>query len=139
MKNILGLVCSLGLLAPSFADDAKELQTKWQAVKAQIGGQNVPMDSVKKMTFSLDGTNYEAQTPNGLDKGTYKVASEGKLKTLDLTGGPESPFKDKSVLGIYELSRDTLTVCYSFNGKRPTEIKSNEANLNVVITYKKMK
>lgn len=139
MKYLPILAFSLVVFTPIFADDAKDLQGKWQAVKAQIGGQSLPADSVRKMSVTLDGTNYDAQTPNGPDKGTYRIGSESKLKTIDMTGGPESPFKDKTILGVYELSRDTLTICYSFTGKRPTEIKSTEANLFVVITYKKVK
>jgi uncharacterized protein (TIGR03067 family) len=58
--------------------------------------------------------------------------------TVDFT--PEDgPAKGKTLLGIYKVEKDTLTICFGSAGKeRPKEFKSNDRN-TVLATYTKKK
>ena len=52
--------------------------------------------------------------------------------------GSEGPNKGKSFPAIYELSGDTLRICYDLSGtKRPTEFKSTAGTKLYVVTYKR--
>jgi uncharacterized protein (TIGR03067 family) len=71
------------------------------------------------------------------DKGTFKLDPSAKPKAIDITG-TEGPNKGKTIPAIYELTDDTLTVCYNLGGKdRPTEFKTKAGTQLFLVTYKR--
>src|SRR4029077_6649284 len=48
-------------------------------------------------------------------------------------------WKDLTLLGIYSLDRERLTICTNNKGKRPTEFKSTDKNGNTLSTYQRVK
>jgi uncharacterized protein (TIGR03067 family) len=73
------------------------------------------------------------------DKGMLTIDSTKKPKEMDIVG-TEGPNKDKKILAIYELTDDTLKVCYALDGKeRPKAFATKEGTKGFLVTYKRQK
>jgi uncharacterized protein (TIGR03067 family) len=58
---------------------------------------------------------------------------------MDITG-TEGPNKGKTILAIYEITDDTLRICYDLSGKaRPTEFKTTKGTKLFLVTYNREK
>jgi uncharacterized protein (TIGR03067 family) len=91
------------------------------------------------MTLVLTQGAYVLKTKAPEDKGTTTVDATKSPKQLDIKG-TDGPNKDKTLLCIYTLDGDTLTVCYDLSGKaRPTEFKSTTGTQLFLATYKRVK
>ena len=86
------------------------------------------------MTQSLLASGNAGKTP----KGTYKLGSSGKGKTIDLIFPPDSNgAKGQTMSGIYEFDGETLKITYATNGaRRPTDFKSAGGSQHVAIIFK---
>jgi uncharacterized protein (TIGR03067 family) len=114
-----------------------KLEGTWTATSWQRGDREIGRDEVDTVLVLAKGT-YEF--PEGINrisqKGTIKVdAAKG---TIDFT--PEDgPAKGKTLLGIYKVDGDKLTLCFtSPGGERPKEFKSGERS-TVLATYERKK
>jgi uncharacterized protein (TIGR03067 family) len=141
MRNVLYFALPLLSAGVAYAadrrDDAKSLQGAWTPIKAELGGNPIPDAVLKTITLKLDNGKYEASVAGEPDKGTYTLDSANKPKGMTVNG-TEGPNKGKSFPAIYELSVDTLRICYDLSGtKRPTEFKSTAGTKLYVVTYKR--
>ena len=118
--------------------DMDALQGKWQLVSMQRDGEAV--DVSKDAARVIKGDKYELTLRPGLSiEGTYKIDPTAKPKKMETTAST-GPYKDQELLGIYELSGDTLKICYAPPGKeRPTEFKTKEGSGWILTVHKKMK
>jgi uncharacterized protein (TIGR03067 family) len=122
-------------------DDKKKgedmIQGTWQAVSVEHGGEKVPEDKVKelKLTFGADGKLTLARGEHEL-KGTYQLDATKKVKEITLKAEGE-----KTVLGIYKLDGDDLTVCgvQDGQGDRPTEFTAKAGTKSRLIVFKREK
>jgi len=123
--------------------DLEKIAGKWQATSVQAGEVKMPDAQIKIATLVIDGDKYtvtvkgEKDTAE-TDKGTFKIDVLAKPMTMDIisTSGPS---KGKVFLGIYEISGDTLKICYDLDGKkRPTEFKVTGEKI-ALISYKRLK
>jgi uncharacterized protein (TIGR03067 family) len=113
----------------------------WAVDKIDLGGGGTgPLPSeLEKMrfVFEKDGTARVTGGPNADDGGTYKLDPTATPNAIDLTttkGG-----REETMLGVYELTGDTLKICFSSpGGQRPTELKSSGRD-TAVITFKRVK
>lgn len=116
------------------ADD-KAAQGTWDLTEAELGGSKLML---KDVVLTLDDGKYTLKAES-LDKGTYKLNAAKKPKEVDITG-TEGPNKGKTILGIYELDKDTMKVCYDLGGKaRPTAFKTAAGTQQFLATYKRKK
>ena len=75
----------------------------------------------------------------GKDFGSLKLDETAKPKAMDATK-TEGLEAGKVLKAIYELSGDTLRVCYAFDGEtRPTAFATEDGSAWVLITYKREK
>jgi uncharacterized protein (TIGR03067 family) len=137
------LFLALSLSCLSQADDAKDnsqtLDGTWLASTAELAGQKFPDEIRKSIKLVIGDGKYTVMVGTAPDKGTVKLDSSQKPKTLDITG-TEGPNKGKTILAIYENSGDTLRVCYDLSGQaRPTEFKSEKGTKLFLVTYNREK
>ena len=141
----LSVTCVAIVLALPFValcDDAKKDEPKvdgtWLAKKAELGGKKLPTKVTESLKLTLKNEEYEvvAESP---DRGTVKYDNAADPKTMDIKG-VEGPNKDKTILAIYELKDDKLTICYDLSGKaRPTEFKTAANTKLFLVTYERKK
>ena len=147
---LLTLLCTLGLAASGEtgaragdeADVEKELkkfQGTWTFESVEAGGKKLPADQFKGITVTFEGDKYAVKKGDEVvEAATQKLDPSKSPKTLDakVTDGPN---KGAVILGIYEISGDTLKVCFDPEGKkRPTEFKG-ESGSQTLVVHKRVK
>jgi uncharacterized protein (TIGR03067 family) len=117
--------------------DEDKIVGTWAFMSFEKGGQKEPEEDFKeaKLIFAADGK-LTAKLPKGEKGGTYKLDPAKKPKAITITtenGG--------TILGIYKLERDTLTVCLGDenDNDRPTEFASKEGTKVVLVVLKREK
>jgi uncharacterized protein (TIGR03067 family) len=149
MKNILCiclvLAASLTALAAEKSagrktpDDQKALQGDWIPVKAELAGQPMPDAVLKTISLKLTKNEYEVLVAGKADKGTWTIDPAAKPKGMKIIG-VKGPNAGKTFPAIYELSADSLRICYDLSGKkRPTELKTKADTKLYLVTYKRKK
>jgi uncharacterized protein (TIGR03067 family) len=132
---LVTLFCTLGLAASggtgAWADDKadveKELQMfkgTWTFESVETGGKEAPAAEFKGISVTFEGDKYSVKKGDELiQAATLKLDPSKSPKTLDVTVA-EGPNKGAVMPGIYEISGDTLKVCFDPEGKkRPTQFK----------------
>ncbi len=97
------------------SEDHKALQGVWIPVEAELGRQPMPDAVLKTISLKLTKHEYEAIVAGKSDKGTWTIDSTATPKSMDVTG-VKGPNAGKTFPAIYELSADTLRVCYDISG-----------------------
>jgi len=147
---LVTLLCTLGLSASggpgARADDKadvekelKKFQGTWTFESVEAGGKKLPADQFKGITVTFEGDKYVVKKGDAVvEAATQKLDPSKSPKTLDakVTDGPN---KGAVILGIYEISGDTLKVCFDPEGKkRPTEFKG-ESGSQTLVVHKRVK
>ena len=122
------------------ADERKLLQGTWLPTAAELSEDQLDEATLKTMKLVIEGDKYAITVGiSPFDKGTTKIDPAAKPKSMDIIG-TEGANKGKTFLAIYELSGDTLRICYDLTGKvRPTEFKTKKGELLFLATYKRAK
>jgi uncharacterized protein (TIGR03067 family) len=137
------LAVVLSFASFSWCDDARgakeSIQGTWLPSSAELAGKQFPEEITKTIKLVLKDDRYTVTVGKQTDRGTCKLDPSAKPKALDIVG-TEGPNKGKTILAIYELSGDTLRVCYNLAGKsRPTEFKTKTGSQLFLVTYKRQK
>ena len=145
------LLCTLVLTASggtaARADDKadvekelKKLQGTWTFESVEVGGKEAPAADFKGMTVTFEGGKFTVKNGDEvIQVGTVKLDPSKSPKTVDLTVA-DGVNKGAVMLGIYEISGDTLKVCFDPEGKkRPTEFKSAFGSQTFVNVHKRVK
>ena len=140
----LGLIAfgGTGAGADDKADVEKELkkfQGTWTFESVEAGGKKVPAAEFKGITVTFEGDKYTVKKGDEvIQAATQKLDPSKSPKTLDVTVA-EGPNKGAVMLGIYEISGDTLKVCFDPEGKkRPTQFTSASGSQTLVV-HKRVK
>ncbi|MFO0797568.1 MAG: TIGR03067 domain-containing protein [Gemmataceae bacterium] len=116
------------------AADRKAFQGTWAFESVEVAGQKLPADLLKGMTVSFDGDSYSVkQGDKVVESATQTLDPSKSPKALDskVTAGPN---KGATILGIYEIRGDTLTVCFDPEGKeRPKAFKADAGTRTLVV------
>jgi uncharacterized protein (TIGR03067 family) len=142
---LVTLLCILGLTAldgiGSRADDKadvekelKKFQGTWTFESVEAAGKKLPADQFTGMLVTFEGDKYTVKAGGMVvEAATLKLDPSRTPKTLD-SKVTEGPNKRKVYLGIYEISGDTLKVCYDEEGKkRPTQFKGDSGAQTLVV------
>jgi uncharacterized protein (TIGR03067 family) len=123
--------------------DPEAIQGTWKVVSLEDGGKEVPKDALDqaapKLIFKGDKYTFTAMDKT-VEEGTFKLGAAKDLKTIDLAI-TEGNDKGKTQVGIYQLSGDTLKVCFAVPGDkdRPTTFASKAEPRTLLVVLKKEK
>jgi len=119
--------------------DAKSMDGTWLPSAAELGGEKFPDEVRKTMKLVIDDGKYTVTVGKNPDRGTVKLDPSKKPKEMDIIG-TEGPNNGKTLLAIYEMTDDTLRICYDLSGKaRPSEFKTAKDTKLFLVTYKREK
>lgn len=115
--------------------DSTAVQGRWLPVQAELAGQAVPDTILQSISLRLDQGRYEVHAGPSTDLGTYLLDTNARPKGMVITG-TEGPNQGRTFPAIYELTGDTLRICYDLSGaKRPTEFKTLAGTQLYLVTY----
>lgn len=134
-------VMAMGVLvlfaAAGVADDKKPLEGKWVIESLTRDGK--ADDALKGATRLHEGDKYTItptkDSKGAATEGTFSIDAE--KKTIDMKPSSGN-FKGKTLLGIYKLDGDTLTVAFA-EAERPKSLESKEGSKVVLAVMKKAK
>lgn len=139
LSSALVAVVAFVFSPAALADDVKAMEGKWTVASAEAGGQSVDSEDLRALVVTIAGDHYELMTKEGPDAGTLKLDETQKPKTMDATD-TEGFDAGKVIRAIYELTGDTMRVCYALDGSaRPTEFATKEGSPWLLITYQRQK
>ena len=143
LRSCLAFAVAMGLSAidaradEKKKDGADKIEGSWVATSYKRGEREVSKDMIKTELTIAKGA-YEF--PTGINRISKKgtIAVDAAKGTIDFT--PEDgPAKGKTLLGIYKVDGDKLTICFGAAGKdRPKEFKTADPMI-VLATYDKKK
>ncbi len=119
--GLLLLTAALGTTADDKdkeKEDTKMFQGVWVVTAADFAGAK-DSDS-QDATLTIDGGKFTIKTAKGEHRGTFRLDPKKKPKAIDILG----PKEDQVGLGIYEVTADSLKICWDQQDKasgRPTE------------------
>ena len=121
-----------GCMTPAlFAD---RVQGVWAPEQAQLGGQPLPLAAFQGALLTLQGGAYDFVT----DKGSYRIDIDGGQYAMDITG-TEGPNQGRTILAIFKLEGDRLTICYELGtGPRPDAFESPKGSKHFLISYRRV-
>jgi uncharacterized protein (TIGR03067 family) len=131
----VGFLVFTPLTTQSAEADWKTIEGTWIPVTFEVGGVKLPEESFKDAKLVMTDGHYTYQN----DHGTYKLFTSEKPRAMDVTG-IEGPNQGKTFPAIYELTGDTLRICYDLAGKtRPTEFATRAGTRQFLASYKRAK
>lgn len=141
----LALTVSVSAIAAEESDDSKKpadqqlLQGEWTPVKAELAGTPLPDNVLKQISLKLLKNEYKVLVAGKSDDGTWTIEPDSKPKRMKIVG-VKGPNAKKTFLAIYELTGDTLRICYDLSGKEyPTEFKTKRDTKLYLVTYERKK
>jgi len=112
--------------------DLDLIQGDWVPTEFVINGSGLDADALASIKLNVKGNGYSVESSNGPGTGTFKLNTTSNPKTMDVTTSEGEELK-----AIYEVSADTMKVCYAINGaSRPTAFKSAESSDTIFAIYK---
>jgi uncharacterized protein (TIGR03067 family) len=113
-------------------------QGTWIPISAELAGQPLPQQVLNTIRLTLTENRYTAVVAGATDVGTLILRSNQQPRGMDILG-TEGPNKGKTFLAIYELTGDSLKICYDLEGKtRPTEFRTNPGTQLFLVLYKRV-
>jgi uncharacterized protein (TIGR03067 family) len=143
--GIPALVIGLLVVVSGGQGGEKEKKSKldgtWKPVSVMEDGKEKGDKENHSLTFKGDTfTIMKGDKVEG--KGTFTTNKKAKPREMDMTitEGLKEAKGNKTIKGIYELKDDTLKLCFSMEGERPTEFAAPAGSKGVqFITLKRDK
>jgi uncharacterized protein (TIGR03067 family) len=145
MKRILFLALSIALVAADSKEDASKkdvaaMQGDWACDRMERDGQKFPDEAAQAYFRTVKGNAYTvSRFKKAVGKGTFTLDATKSPKQIDITLA-DGPAKGKTVLGIYKIDGDTLTICNAGpGGKRPAEFKAPQKSGQTLAVWSREK
>src|SRR5262249_24996061 len=114
---------STSVMAEDQPKGLAQLRGSWQVTKSE------PKFEPKRLVFDGDKLTIVFDETEKKEA-TIKIDSSVKPTQIDIVGR-------NKFLGIYEVSEDTLRICFPKGGKRPTEFKAEKGVILVTLKREK--
>ena len=115
------------------------IQGTWTPISAELGGQPFPERILTAMKLILTENSYTAIISNVTDKGMLTLHASDQQNAMDILG-TEGPNKGKTIPAIFELTEETLKVCYDLEGKRrPHDFHTEPHTQLFLVSYRRDK
>lgn len=133
-QNLLLMLALISLATTGCSESTDpalaSLQGEWRVVGMQDAYQSATAPEVKGMQWKIQGTEITAHDPDGsTGKMVFKIDSKNSPQAFDVTA-LSGNMKGIVELGMYELSADTLRICFRGNDSaekgRPTEFTTED-------------
>jgi uncharacterized protein (TIGR03067 family) len=119
--------------------DTDPLLGAWVAEKAETGGMPLPVAAGGvSMDFQADGKAVMKDGMKAPEEGGYTADRKKDPREIDLKA-PAAGGKVMTMLGIYKVDEDTLTMCLAAAGERPTKFESAAGQTTLLMTFKRAK
>ncbi len=118
-------------------DLQRELEGAWVPIAAKVAGQDLGVGELRVKYLVLEAGGYRIidRSNHVVDSGEYLVNAATSPQTMDIVGR-DGPNAGRTMLAIYALDADRLTVCYDLDGAaRPTNMQPQDDQLLLSITY----
>jgi uncharacterized protein (TIGR03067 family) len=136
---VVGLLAIAGEPKEAATKELKKLEGKWVLASGINDGKELPEKALEGATLTIEGNKHTVKFGGKTYKGTHKVDPSKSPKTIDITD-TEGPFKDKTVLGIYRVTKDEFKICYAPPGKdRPSTFFAKAGSGHRTHTWKREK
>jgi uncharacterized protein (TIGR03067 family) len=121
--------------------DLERMQGTWVLVGRQFAGETATFEQLQKMQarYVVKGNKVTFTSRGDLDgrESTLKLDPAASPRALDWTNTTE-PAKGKTILAIYKLEGETLTICFGTEKERPTEFGANLGNDRLVVVWRRL-
>ncbi len=127
----------MGFSAVKSGSHRRRLDGTWVPVAADVAGKPLYVGELRVKYFVLDSGGYSIidRTNRVVDSGSYRVNDAAQPATLDIVGR-DGPAAGRTLLAIYRLDENSLTVCYDLDGdERPATMQPRQDQLLLSITY----
>jgi uncharacterized protein (TIGR03067 family) len=120
------------------ADVQKQIQGTWKFIAQEMNGKAASKEEVAKMDITFAGDKWTVRDDGKVvHAGTHKFDPSKTPGHLDATV-TEGDDKGTTMLGIYELTGDTLKVCFDPAGKeRPTSFTAKAGQMSATVQRQK--
>jgi uncharacterized protein (TIGR03067 family) len=115
------------------------LEGTWAPIAASVSGKELLVTELRVKYLILDGHDYNIvdRSNQVVDRGEYLVNDSSRPWTIDIVGR-DGPNAGRSMLAIFELTGDRLTVCYNLDtGTRPADLQMESGQMLLSITYER--
>jgi len=135
---VLGLALAIAAPAPKEAPkkDQPTVVGTWLPETIVVGGAPEKLEAGMTFTLTGDGKCMVKEGKNEPDEMSYSMDPKKDPGHLDLR---EPGMQGELMKGIYKLDGDTLTLCLSMKGDRPTAFASPAGSMVILVTLKRMK
>jgi uncharacterized protein (TIGR03067 family) len=139
--SLTGMVFVL-LAMPTFAadepDDLKLLAGTWKPTEANLGDNKIDWVVLEMAKIVYEGDKYTVTIGEKEEKGSFSLDQNKIPKTMDIfpTSGDNN---GKTLLAVYELTGDKLTICYSFTPTVRPENFDPDSNTLLVVKWERVK
>jgi uncharacterized protein (TIGR03067 family) len=124
--------------AQTGADVLKQIQGTWKFTAKEMDGKAKSKAELDKTIITFTGDKWEVKDAGKIVQGgTHKFDPSKKPAQVDAMV-TEGDGKGNTMLGIYELTGDTLKVCFDPNGKeRPTSLQAKGSQMSATVQREK--
>ncbi len=119
--------------------DMKNLEGVWVLVSGEEMGAKLPDKIVRTGRLIMAGDRHTLRIGDTTIDGTHKVNPSREIKAMDVMC-TQGPYAGKTLLGIYKLHDDELTVCFAVPGRdRPTAFTTRSGTGSMLHVWRRLK
>jgi uncharacterized protein (TIGR03067 family) len=123
----------------SHPESGPELMGEWVCISAAVDGKPLPAETVKLLRLTLTDRSYiTTKGSETLFESTYRIDRNKRPARIFMLGN-EGELTGKEAQGIFEMSGDTLRICYSMPGDpAPTSFESTAGSKVYLINWRRV-